>query len=68
MANGSLGLRPRNFAGLDTLVPRVINLGVASTPAVSEPRTTAAAATAFAGFPDNATCGAKQTDGLRRGC
>ena len=56
------------FAGLNALIPRVIKLGVASTSTVSEPRTTATAATNFPGFRDDAACGADETDGRRRGC
>ena len=56
------------FAGLDTLVPRVIKLGVTRTSAVSEPRTTATAATDFARFRDDAAFGAYGTNGRRRGC
>ena len=57
------------FASLDALVPRVLKLGVASTSAVSEPRTTAAAATKFPRFGDDAAFGAYGTDGRRRhGC
>ena len=46
----------------------MIKLGVASTSAVFEPRTSVTAATAFAGFPDAAACGAYGTDSRRRGC
>ena len=68
MADGCLGLR-QCFAGLDALVPRVIKLlGVTSTSAVSEPRTTATAATPFARFPDGGAFGAYGTDGRRRDC
>ena len=45
LADGDLA-----FAGLDALVPRVIKLCVASTSAVSEPRTVATTATAFVRF------------------
>ena len=56
------------FAGLDALVPRVTQLGVTSTSAVSEPRTAATAATAFAGSPDDAAFGADGNDGRLLGC
>ena len=47
----SLGLR-QCFADLDALVPRVVELGLTSTPTVSEPRTTATATTDFPRFSD----------------
>ena len=56
------------FTGLDSMVPCVIKLDVTSTPAVSEPRTTATAATNFTGFRDDAAFGADETDSRRRGC
>ena len=52
-AASSLGLR-QCFARTDALVPRVTEVGVASTSAVSEPRTAATTTTAFTGFPDGA--------------
>ena len=55
------------FAGLDALVPRVVKLDVTSTSAVSEPRTTVAAATDFLRFHNDTTFGAYRTDGRRRG-
>ena len=64
-AHGCLELRPC-FAGLDALIPRVITLGITSTSAVSEPRTTATAATKFLRFRDYAAFGAYGTDGRRR--
>ena len=64
-ATGFLGLRPR-FAGLDALVPRMIKLGVTSTSAVSEPRTTATAATNFTRFRDDAVFEAYGTYSRRR--
>ena len=67
MADGCLQLRPC-FACLDALVPRVMNVCVASTSAVFEPRTAATATTDFAGFADAAAFGAYGTDGRRRGC
>ena len=48
-------------------MPRVIKLGVTSTSAVSEPRTTVPAATDFSRFRDDAAFGAYGTDGRRRG-
>ena len=56
------------FAGPDALVPRVIKLGVTSTSAVSEPRTTAATATYFPRFRNDPAFGAYETDGRRRNC
>ena len=47
-------------------MPRVIRLGVISTSAVSEPRTSATATTDYAGFPDGAASGAYGTDGRPR--
>ena len=67
MADGCLGLQPC-FAGLDALVPRVINVCVTSTPAVSEPRTAATATTGFARFPDGPAFGAYGTGDRCRGC
>ena len=66
-AHGCLELHPC-FAGLDALVPRVIKLDVTSTPAVSEPRTTATTATTFPRFRDDAAFGAYALDGRLRGC
>ena len=65
--DGCLGLR-QCFAGLDALVPCVIKLGVTRTSAVSEPITTAAAATSFPRFRDDAAFGAYGTDSRCRGC
>ena len=48
----------KSFAGLDTLVPRVVKFCVTSTSAVFEPRTSATAATPFARFRDGAASGA----------
>ena len=67
MADGCLGLR-QCFAGLDALVPRVIELGVTSTSAVSGSRTTATAATNFPRSRDDAAFRACGTDGRRRDC
>ena len=63
--DGCLGPRPC-FAGLNALVPRVMKLGVAHTSAVSEPRTTATAATVFPRFHDDAALSASGTDDRRR--
>ena len=66
--SGRLGLRPC-LAYMDALVPCVTKLGIASTSAVSEPRTTATTTTHFPRFPDGAALGAYGTDGRRcRGC
>ena len=46
----------------------MIKIGVTSASAVSEPRTTATAATNFPGFRDYAAFGTGGTDGRRRGC
>ena len=46
----------------------MINLGVISTSAVFEPRTTVTAATDFPRFRDDAAVGAYGNDGCRRGC
>ena len=54
------------FAGLDTLVPRVIELGVTSTSTVFEPRTTVSATTSFARFLDDAALRAYGGNGDRR--
>ena len=62
MVDDYLGLRPC-FAGLDALVPRVINFGSTSNPTVSEPRTAAATTTAFPRFRDGAACAAFRPDG-----
>ena len=61
-ANGCL----ERFAGLDALVPRVINLCIARTSAVSVPITTATATTNFPGFRDAAAFATYGTDGRRR--
>ena len=47
-------------------MPRVMELGVTSSSAVSEPRTAATATTHFAGFLDVAAFRAYGTDGRRR--
>ena len=54
------------FASLDAFVPRVLKIRVASSPAVSEPRTATSAATEFAGFRDRAAYEAHGIDGPRR--
>ena len=60
-------LRPC-VAGLDALVPRVINIRIPSTSTVSEPRTAATATTAFPRFRDHAAFRACSADGRRRVC
>ena len=65
-ADGCLGLRQR-FTGIDTLVPRVIKLVVTTASTVSEPSTTATAATNFPGFCDDPTFGAYGTNSRRGG-
>ena len=67
MADGRSRLRPC-FADLDALVPRVVELGVHSTSAVSKPRTTATATTHFPGFGNDVAFGAYGTDCHLRGC
>ena len=64
-ADGCLELR-QCFAGSDALVPRVIKIGVSTTSAVSEPRTTATATTAFTRFRDGAASGAYGNGDRRR--
>ena len=66
-ADDCLGLY-QCFAGLDAFIPRVIKLGVTITSAVSEPRTTATAATNFLRFHDDTAFGAYRTNSCRRGC
>ena len=61
----SLGLPPC-FADLDALVPRVFKIGVTSSSAVSEPRTTATATTVFPRFRDGAAFATYMPDGCRR--
>ena len=63
-ANGCL----ERSAGLDALAPRVINLCIARTSAVSVPSTTATATTNFPGFRDGAAFGTHGTDGRRNDC
>ena len=58
---------PSRFTGPNALVPRVLNLCVASISAGSEPRAPATTTTHFAGFTDGDTCGANGIDGVRRG-
>ena len=65
MDNRRLGLSC--FASLDALVPCVPKCCVASSPAVSEPRTPTSTAIKFAGFLDGATCEAYGIDGRRLG-
>ena len=56
------------FAGIKALVPRVIKLGVTSTAAVPEPRTTTTTTTDFSRFVQDTAFGAYQTDCRRRAC
>ena len=57
------------FADLDAFVPRVTDISIASTAAVSEPRTAAATTTAFPRFRDGAAFAAFGPAGFhRRGC
>ena len=67
LGDGYLGLRPC-FAGLNAVVPRVMNVCVASTSAEFEPRTAATATTDFAGFVDGAAFWAHETRDRCRGC
>ena len=67
MGDGCLGLR-QCFADLDALVPRVTKLDLDSASTVSEPRTTATAATRFSRFGDDAAFEAYGIDGRRRVC
>ena len=56
------------FAGLEAVVPRVLQVCVARTSTSSEPRTSTTATTALAGFPDDSTFGTYDTDGRPRTC
>ena len=67
LADDCLGLRPC-FAGLQTLVPCVVNLGVDGTSAISEPRTSTTATTDFTRSLRDAALGAYGTDTRRRYC
>ena len=53
------------FASLNALVPRVLKICVASSPAVVKPRTPTSATAAFARFRDGTTCAANGTHGRR---
>ena len=64
-ADGCLGLRQR-FAGPDTLVPRVTQLGVTGASTVSEPRTAGTTTTAFSRLLNVATFAAHGPAGHRR--
>ena len=57
---------PLGFAGLDSLSPCMIELGVAGIPAVLEPGGAASATAEFAGFLASATLGAYRIDTWRR--
>ena len=61
-SNGCLEVHPR-FAGLDALVPRVINVCVASSSAVSVPGTAATATTDFSRFINDTAFGTYGTEG-----
>ena len=63
-AASSLGLHSCS-TDLNALVPCVIKLGISSTSAVFEPRTTAAATTTFTRFHDGAALEAYRRDGRR---
>ena len=65
MADSCLGLSPC-FAGPDALVPRVTELGVTSTSAVSEPRAAATTTTAFHRLINGAALRAYGPDGGHR--
>ena len=56
------------FADQDALEPRVVNVGVTSTCAVSEPRTAATTTTVFPRFRDDAAFEAYGTDSRCRDC
>ena len=55
------------FASLDALVPRMLKFCIASSPALSEPRTATSATTQLAGILDGTTLEAQETDGRRCG-
>ena len=63
LTNSCLRVRPY-FAGLDTLVPRVMKLRFTRSSAVSKPRTTATAATHLTRFLDGTALGTYDTEGL----
>ena len=56
------------FAGLNTLVPRVMKFRVTRSPAISEPRTTAATAAHFPRFLDSTAVRAYGNEGRCYGC
>ena len=64
MVRGHARLQNTN-TDLDALVPRMTELGVTSTPAVSEPGTAATTTTNFPRFLDDAAFEAHGTDGRR---
>ena len=57
-----------HFAGLYTLVPRVLKLCVANTSAIFEPITAATTTTLFAGFFNASAFAAYWTHGCCRDC
>ena len=63
---GHRHLKLPRFAGPNALIPTVTKVCIIRTSAVSEPRTTAATATYFPGFPDDAAFWAYGTYGRRR--
>ena len=67
LTNSCLRVRPY-FAGLDTLVPRVMKFRVTRSPALSEPRTAPATATHFPRFVDSAAVRAYGNDGRCHDC
>ena len=67
MADDCLGMLTR-FAGPDTLIPCVLQIGVTTTSAGSEPRTAATATTHFARLHNRNTFGTYGTYDRRRDC
>ena len=61
-------LRPSCSAGPDALVPCVTKICVAHIPALSKPRTAAAATATFSGFVNDAALGTYGTDYRRHNC
>ena len=68
LTDGYPGLSSPCFAGLYTLVPRVLKSPVTRTPAVSEPRTTATTTTTLARFAEGAAVGTYGSACRRRNC
>ena len=67
LTNEFVGLRSC-YAGLDTLVPRVVKFCVTNTSTVFEPRTSATATTHSARFRDGAASRAYRNSDRRRAC